>query len=202
MAFDRTSPNFGLQFATPPKFCLEGFNRIYLGLDIPAEMEAPLYAAFERGHRSGDPRLQLQLLTEVLNGVSWSWPWLNACADELAAAGLMSLTWRRFGIGHPTDWRKCAIPSLIELLSFTLSKSAFTVFNWSQMTHPDVLLVSKPTVILAGGQCDASLYMVNKYRCQIEALDGTVLPPFFPMDLSLLTSIWPRRARLGLPNSG
>ena len=91
------------------------------------------------------------------------------------------------------------MPSMIELLSYALSKSASSAFSWSQMTDPYVMKVSKPTVMSASAQCDATLYMVNKYRDQIEALDSSVLPPFFPMDMSFLTTIWPKRARAGAP---
>ena len=181
--------SFGREFATPDAYCREGFDRALKGLRFPAEVIEPLYLAFKEGHQAGDPRLQLRLISAVLDGVDWNWPWWEECATELDALGLWPLAWSTywFSIPKPFDWDAIPIGRRLEYLSNTLSKFAYTAHSWAQKIDPAVRSVFYPTILTAA-KCEATQYMVKKHKARVEAGDATALPPYFPMDHAVLMS--------------
>ncbi len=178
-----------IKFATPQMHCREGFNRALTGLSIPQATIAPFYAAFEEGHRSGDPRHQLKLITIALDGVDWRWPWWEQCATELQSLNLWPLSWtsRDHRVPRPFKWDIVSPDTALKILSNTLSTFAFIARSWAQSTNPAVWAAFCPT-ILTGADCPATRYMVKKHKALVEAGNADALPPYFPMDHACLSS--------------
>lgn len=175
-------------FRTPYPALVAAVARIHAGLRFPGGwggpwfMQSRLLTAWRESHDTGDTRIEIARLTELLAPHAWEWPWLARCAAEFERADTWPKYWPEVGVPRPFAWGAMAPKARIDLLHATLSVASYAERDNLQRADMTLPRGWRWELRAMEEDCPAERAMVERFGPAIASRRFADLPPYFPGD--------------------
>lgn len=171
-----------VDFATDPKFILQGFQEVIRGVTVSARDRGALLKSYTMAHRSGDPRKEIRAIGSILRGKSWSWPELESAAAEFQGLAVWPVVWMGLDITAPLQWDRIPDKARFDLLNQALGSAIYRARDMAGWLDVMKNGIGGLRLHLGDERCEASKIMHARNSARIAARDYRALPPYFPGD--------------------
>lgn len=178
-------------FRTPLSIHRAAFARISAGIGLPPQALEGLRTGYQAAERSGDPKREIDAVSNVVGDYVWTWPWFDQCAVRLVAGGLAPFAWVQSGLAAPFHWPDVPHNMRVRLLILTLGVAVFSEKHLVTvaMLRKNAVATYSSELSVLDQRCLASAAMVAKHGAAIASGDLTALPPYFPGDTTWIKPV-------------
>lgn len=162
-------------FATDKKFIVEAWRHVMADTTISASNQEALLPKFITGHRSGDPRRELNALLP-LREAEWQWPVFEKWDAEFNRLGQAPYMWEHIFSEFGDKELK------FRLLCHTLTKSVFACRDGSKTANWH----KRNGWRFFSTGCPIEKAVADQMKDQVDLDDWRTWPPFFPGDRNSL----------------